>query len=169
MMPSAVVILSIHSFTSLFKFLTDYIEIDLSVAAFPGASIKCRDSHLYTPFQILIIIYVIVCIETDSSQKSMLLIQFVLHPLSPARVVYREICGEHLGGLFGQLSAKDRSILGYTYGVYGCEDYTTDELALKEMLTPDAAVKVRKAALRRDVLKKKFVLDYNIWKAYNFY
>ena len=51
--------------------------------------------------------------------------------------------------LFEQLSAKDRSILGHTYGVYGYEGYTTDELALKEMLTPDAVVKARKAALRR--------------------
>lgn len=52
------------------------------------------------------------------------------------------------------MSAKDRSILGHTYGVYGYEDYTTDELALKEMLTSDAVVKARRAALRR--LREKY-------------
>lgn len=73
---------------------------------------------------------------------------------SPASVVYRKICGELLEELFEQLSAKDKSILGHTYGVYGYEGYTTDELALKEMLTPDAVVKARRAALRR--LRKSY-------------
>ena len=66
----------------------------------------------------------------------------------PEIVVYRKICVELLSELFNSLSAKDRSILGHTYGVYGYPKRTTDELALKELLTVDGVVKARKTALR---------------------
>ena len=45
------------------------------------------------------------------------------------------------------LSAKDRAILGHTYGVFGYEKLSTDELGLREMLSPDGVTKARKAAL----------------------
>ena len=47
------------------------------------------------------------------------------------------------------LSAKDRAILGHTYGVFGYEKLSTDELVLREMLSPDGVTKARKAALER--------------------
>ena len=47
------------------------------------------------------------------------------------------------------LSAKDRAILGHTYGVLGYEKLSTDELGLREMLSPDGVTKARKAALER--------------------
>ena len=45
------------------------------------------------------------------------------------------------------LSAKDRAILGHTYGVFGYEKLSTDELGLREMLSPDGVTKARKSAL----------------------
>lgn len=42
------------------------------------------------------------------------------------------------------LSAKDRAILGHTYGVFGYEKLSTDELGLREMLSPDGVTKPEK-------------------------
>ncbi len=47
------------------------------------------------------------------------------------------------------LSAKDRAILGHTYGVFGYEKLSADELGLREMLSPDGVTKARKAVLER--------------------
>ena len=47
------------------------------------------------------------------------------------------------------LSAKYRAILGHTYGVFGYEKLSADELGLREMLSPDGVTKARKAALER--------------------
>ena len=47
------------------------------------------------------------------------------------------------------LSAKDRAILGHTYGVFGYEKLSADELGLREMLSPNGVTKARKAALER--------------------
>ena len=47
------------------------------------------------------------------------------------------------------LSAKDRAILGHTYGLFCYEKLSTDELGLREMLSPDGVTKARKAALER--------------------
>lgn len=47
------------------------------------------------------------------------------------------------------LSAKDRAILGHAYGVLGYEKLSTDELGLREMLSPDGVTKARKAVLER--------------------
>ena len=47
------------------------------------------------------------------------------------------------------LSAKDRAILGHTYGVFGYEKLSADELGLREMLSTDGVTKARKAALER--------------------
>ena len=38
--------------------------------------------------------------------------------LTPEQTVYRQVCTEELEQLF-TLSAKDRAILGHTYGVFG--------------------------------------------------
>ena len=66
---------------------------------------------------------------------------------SAEQIVYREVCLELLEPLFRSLSAKDRSILGHTFGVYGYEKLSADELGLREMLTPDGVTKARKTAL----------------------
>ncbi len=41
------------------------------------------------------------------------------HILTPEQTVYRQVCTEELGSFFRTLSAKDRAILGHTYGVFG--------------------------------------------------
>lgn len=69
------------------------------------------------------------------------------HTLTPEQAVYRQVCTEELEQLFRTLSAKDRAILGHTYGVFGYEKLSADELGLREMLSPDGVTKARKAAL----------------------
>ena len=71
------------------------------------------------------------------------------HALTPEQAVYRQVCTEELEQLFRTLSAKDRAILGHTYGVFGYEKLSVDELGLREMLSPDGVTKARKAALER--------------------
>jgi RNA polymerase sigma factor (sigma-70 family) len=66
---------------------------------------------------------------------------------SSEQIIYRKGCLELLEQLFQTLSAKDRSILGHTFGVYGYEKLSADELGLREMLSPDGVTKARKAAL----------------------
>ena len=66
---------------------------------------------------------------------------------SAEQIVYRKVCLELLEPLFRSLSAKDRSILGHTFGVYGYEKLSADELGLREMLSPDGVIKARKTAL----------------------
>lgn len=60
---------------------------------------------------------------------------------------YRKVCLELLELLFRSLRDKDRSILGHTFGVYGYEKLSADELGLREMLSPDGMTKARKTAL----------------------
>ena len=71
------------------------------------------------------------------------------HALTPEQAVYRQVCTEELERLFRTLSAKDCAILGHTYGVFGYEKLSADELGLREMLSPDGVTKARKAALER--------------------
>lgn len=71
------------------------------------------------------------------------------HALTPEQAVYRQVCTEELEQLFHTLSAKDRAILGHTYGVFGYEKLSADELGLREMLSTDGVTKARKAALER--------------------
>lgn len=66
---------------------------------------------------------------------------------SAEQIVYRKVSLELLEQLFQTLSAKDRSILGHTFGVYGYEKLSADELGLREMLSPDGVTKARKTAL----------------------
>ena len=66
---------------------------------------------------------------------------------SAERIVYRKVCLELLEPLFRSLSAKNRSILGHTFGVYGYEKLSADELGLRELLSPDGVTKARKTAL----------------------
>ena len=66
---------------------------------------------------------------------------------SAEQIVYRKVCLELLDPLFRSLGAKDRSILGHTFGVYGYERLSADELGLLEMLSPDGVTKARKTAL----------------------
>ena len=67
--------------------------------------------------------------------------------ISSEQIIYRKCCLELLEQLFQTLSAKDRSILGHTFGVYGYEKLSADELGLREMLSPDGVTKARKTAL----------------------
>ena len=71
------------------------------------------------------------------------------HILTPEQEVYRQVCTEELEQLFRTLGAKDRAILGHTYGVFGYEKLSADELGLREMLSPDGVTKARKSALER--------------------
>lgn len=86
----------------------------------------------------------IACEDTDDPLSWLLLDQ---HTLTPEQAVYRQVCTEELEQLFRKLSAKDRAILGHTYGVFGYEKLSADELGLREMLSPDGVTKARKAAL----------------------
>ena len=67
---------------------------------------------------------------------------------SAEQIVYRKVCLELLEPLFRSLSAKDRSILGHTFGVYGYERLSADELGLREILSPDGVTKARKTSLK---------------------
>ena len=71
------------------------------------------------------------------------------HTLTPEQAVYRQVCTEELEQLFRTLSAKDRAILGHTYGVFGYKKLSADELGLRQMHSPDGVTKARKAALER--------------------
>ena len=73
---------------------------------------------------------------------------------SAEQIVYQKVCLELLDPLFHSLSAKDRSILGHTFGVYGYEKLSADELGLREMLSPDGVTKARKTALEH--LRKRY-------------
>lgn len=66
---------------------------------------------------------------------------------SAEHIVYRKVCLELLEPLFRSLNAKDRSILGHTFSVYGYEKLSADELGLRELLSPDGVTKARKTAL----------------------
>lgn len=82
---------------------------------------------------------------------------------SAEQIVYRKVCLELLELLFRSLSAKDRSILGHTFGVYGYEKLSADELGLREMLSPDGVTKARKAALEH--LRKRYPgSDLHLWR-----
>lgn len=73
---------------------------------------------------------------------------------SPERVVNRKICIELLKEMFDSLSEKDKAILGHTFGVFGYEKKTLDEIALEEMIKIDGVEKAKSAALKR--LKEKY-------------
>ena len=66
---------------------------------------------------------------------------------SAEQIVYRKVCLELLEPLFRSLSAKDRSILGHTFGVCGYKKLSADELGLREILSPDGVTKASKTAL----------------------
>jgi len=87
----------------------------------------------------------IACEDTDDDPLSWLLLD--QHTLTPEQAVYRQVCTEELEQLFHKLSAKERAILGHTYGVFGYEKLSADELGLREMLSPDGVTKARKAVL----------------------
>ena len=87
--------------------------------------------------------------DTDTDDDPLAWLLLDQHTLTPEQAVYRQVCTEELEQLFRTLSAKDRAILGHTYGVFGYEKLSADELGLREMLSPDGVTKARKAALER--------------------
>ena len=87
--------------------------------------------------------------DTDPDDDPLAWLLLDQHALTPEQAVYRQVCTEELEQLFHTLSAKDRAILGHTYGVFGYEKLSADELGLREMLSTDGVTKARKAALER--------------------
>ena len=87
--------------------------------------------------------------DTDPDDDPLAWLLLDQHTLTPEQAVYRQVCTEELEQLFHTLSAKDRAILGQTYGVFGYEKLSADELGLREMLSPDGVTKARKSALER--------------------
>ena len=73
---------------------------------------------------------------------------------SAEQIVYRKVCLELLEPLFRSLSAKNRSILGHTFGVYGYKKLSADERGRRELLSPDGVTKARKTALEH--LRKRY-------------
>jgi RNA polymerase primary sigma factor len=64
-------------------------------------------------------------------------------------VVYRKICAELLGELFNALPRKDKQILGKSFGAFGFEQTTLDEIALEQVMRVDGVVKARNRALEK--------------------
>ena len=85
--------------------------------------------------------------DTDPDDDPLARLLLDQHTLTPEQAVYRQVCVEELEQLFRTLSAKGRAILGHTYGVFGYEKLSADELGLREMLSPDGVTKARKSAL----------------------
>lgn len=69
--------------------------------------------------------------------------------VSVSQIVYHKICLEKLRELFLSLSEKDRYILGHSFGVFGYEPKSIDEIAMEEMLTSDGVIKAGTAAIRK--------------------
>ena len=57
--------------------------------------------------------------DTDPDDDPLAWLLLDQHALTPEQAVYRQVCTEELEQLFRTLSAKDRAILGHTYGVFG--------------------------------------------------
>lgn len=82
---------------------------------------------------------------------------------SVEQIVYQKIYLELLEPMFRSLSAKDRSILGHTFGVCGYEKLSADELDLREMLSSDGVTKARKTALEH--LRQRYPgSDLHCWR-----
>lgn len=82
---------------------------------------------------------------------------------SAEQIIYRKVCLELLEPLFRSLSAKDRSILGHTFGAYGYDKLSADDLGLREMLSPNGVTKARKTALEH--LRKRYPdSDLHRWR-----
>ena len=86
-------------------------------------------------------------LDTENSDPFEFLMQDSL-AIPVDRIVHRKICIEYLEELFDQLSAKDKYILGHSYGVYGYEKHSIDQIAMREMLTHDGVTKAKKIALK---------------------
>ena len=85
--------------------------------------------------------------DTDPDDDPLAWLLLDQHALTPEQAVYRQVCTEELERLFRTLSAKDCAILGHTYGVFGYEKLSADELGLREMLSPDGVTKARKSRI----------------------
>ena len=57
--------------------------------------------------------------DTDPDDDPLAWLLLDQHALTLEQAVYRQVCTEELEQLFHTLSAKDRAILGHTYGVFG--------------------------------------------------
>jgi len=122
------------------KFSPDEVAQTLGVSAEKAAQlIGCKTKSLS----------VSALSDTDPDDDPLAWLLLDQHALTLEQAVYRQVCTEELEQLFHTLSAKDRAILGHTYGVFGYEKLSADELGLREMLSPDGVTKARKAALER--------------------
>lgn len=77
----------------------------------------------------------IACADADDAPFSRLLLD--RHTLTLEQTVYRQVCTEKSERLFRKLRAKERAILGHTYGTFGYEKLSADKLGLREMLPLD--------------------------------
>ena len=122
------------------KFSPDEVAQTLGVSAEKAAQlIGCKTKSLS----------VSALSNDDSDDDPLAWLLLDQHTLTPEQTVYRQVCTEELEQLFRTLSAKGRAILGHTYGVFGYEKLSADELGLREMLSPDGVTKARKSALER--------------------
>lgn len=73
--------------------------------------------------------------------------KIAVNTTNPERSVYRKLCMALLERLFQQLSAKDRQIIGNSFGVYGYDRLSLGDISTIEMLSKDAIIKNRSKAL----------------------
>ena len=92
------------------KFSPDEVAQTLGVSAEKAAQlIGCKTKSLS----------VSALSNDDSDDDPLAWLLLDQHTLTPEQAVYRQVCTEELEQLFRTLSAKDRAILGHTYGVFG--------------------------------------------------
>ena len=85
---------------------------------------------------------------------------------SPEKITFRNGCTERLQRLFDQLSGKERSILGHTFGVFGYEMLTASEIAVLELMTENGVNKSKRSAIEKLIMlypDSELQVWMNIW------
>ena len=82
---------------------------------------------------------------------------------SPEKITFRNGCTERLQLLFDQLSGKERSILGHTFGVFGYEMLTASEIAVLELMTENGVNKAKRAAIEK-LIKLYPDSELQVWR-----
>ena len=85
------------------------------------------------------------------------------HTLTPEQAVYRQVCTEELEQLFRKLSAKDRAILGHTYGVFGYEKLSADSKDKLNVLLEKAEEIYKIHFVIFDTASQLMSQNYNTW------
>ena len=66
---------------------------------------------------------------------------------NPHKFVHRRYCIKYFQDLFDLLSDKEKSLLGRSYGAFGYEQMTIEEIAELEMMTESGVKKAKKKAI----------------------